>query len=159
LIYLKDTCLFINRFTSLGVIELLQSYKESSNKFGITDVVMNELRPGSAVKPEDADKSNSMLGVVNILEKSRDIKKYDVETDDEYKKNFKKIRKQFYGHLEDINAVKKALKNNEISKAAFKNRSYRYKDYGECSCIAVAMLNPDEVSIVSDDKVHRGVSK
>ncbi|WP_374717478.1 hypothetical protein [Neobacillus sp.] len=152
MIYLKDTCVFINRFNSLGIIQLLQKYKNSSNSFGVTDVVINELNPGRAVDATDAEKSKSMLGVVNLLEKSRDIVKYDVETEAKYQENFQKIRRQFYGHLNDLNFVKKALANKEISMESFKNRTYKFKDYGECSCIAVAMTEPEEISIVTDDK-------
>ncbi|KMK77961.1 hypothetical protein [Alkalihalobacillus pseudalcaliphilus] len=152
MIYLKDTCVFINRFNSLGIIQLLQNYKNSTNSFGVTDIVINELNPGRAVEAADAEKSKSMLGVVNLLEKSRDLVKYDVETEEKYQKNFQKIRKQFYGHLNDLNFVKKALAKKEITNESFKNRTYKFKDYGECSCIAVAMLEPEEVSIVSDDK-------
>ncbi|WP_130055582.1 hypothetical protein [Bacillus thuringiensis] len=152
MIYLKDTCVFINRFNSLSIIQLLQKYKNSPNSFGVTDIVVNELNPGKAVDIADAEKSKSMLSVVNLLEKSHDIVKYNVAGEEEYEKNFQKIRRQFYGHLNDPKAVKKALANNEITKEAFKNRTYKFKDYGECSCIAVAMLQPEEISIVSDDK-------
>lgn len=144
--------MFINRFNSLGLIQLLQNYKNSPDSFGVTDIVMNELKPGRSVDIKDAEKSKSMLGIVNLLGKSRDLVKYNVETEEEYQKNFQQIRRQFYGHLSDVNSVKKALANKEISMEAFKTRAYKYKDYGECSCIAVAMLKPDEISIVSDDK-------
>lgn len=152
LIYLKDTCLFINRFNSLDIIKLLKSYKINSHIFGVTDVIVNELRPGKAVAQAAAEKSEALIGVINTFEKNQSIKVYNVENAGNYKSNFEKIRKKYYGHLNDVNAIKKALKNKEITQAEFESRSYRYKDYGECSCIAVAMTSPQDIHIVSDDK-------
>jgi len=152
MIYLKDTCVFINYFDAFKLLQLLQSYKNSSDTFGITDVVIGELNPGKSVVAEDAEKSKSMLGLIDLLGKSKDVLKYNVEQEEKYKINFNNIRRRFYGHLDDVQAVKKAVKKGEISQESFKNKTYRRKDVGECSCIAVAMLDPDNINIVSDDK-------
>ncbi|WP_160676758.1 hypothetical protein [Clostridium sp. C8-1-8] len=152
MIYLKDTCVLIKKFNSLELINTATMYKETKDTFALTDVILDELRPGKSVNQYDADKSKNLLSGIKILEQSNAVKTYCVKSDVKYKSNFDKIRRAFYGHLKDPRVIKKALANNEITMEQFKSRSYVYKDYGECSCIAVAMDEPNNICIVSNDK-------
>lgn len=152
MIYLKDTCIFIKDLDSLNIMKIIDKYKLTEDEFGITDIILDELKPGKAVEKEDAEKSKSMLTMLQIQDKSGKINKFKVKEDNPYKQNFNNIRKRYYGHLENLNYIKHALNSGEITQEQFKSRSYKYKDYGECSCIAVAMEHPNDVTIVSRDK-------
>lgn len=151
MIYLKDTCVLIEEFDTLKIINTANLYKKKDT-FALTDIIIDELYPGKSINVIDAEKSKSLLAGISRLEKSKALKTYIIKEDGKYKSNFNKIRKAFYGHLKDVNAVKEALKKGEITPEQFKNRTYLYKDYGECSCIAVAIENPDDIVIVSNDK-------
>lgn len=152
MIYLKDTCVLIKKFDTSEIIRVAGIYKDTNDTFGLTDIIMDELRPGKSVNQCDAEKSKSLLACIKVLENSHLLETYLVKDNGKYKDNFDKIRRAFYGHLKDLNFVRQALAKGEITKEQFKNRTYIYKDYGECSCIAVAMENPTEIAIVSNDK-------
>mgnify|MGYP004527705873 CR=1 FL=1 len=152
MIYLKDTCVLIKKFDTSELIRVTSIYKDTKDVFALTDIIIDELHPGKSVNEYDAEKSNNLLSGIKVLENSHLLETYSVKGKGKYKDNFDKIRRAFYGHLKDHNFVKQALAKGEITREQFKNRTYIYKDYGECSCIAVAIENPKEISIVSNDK-------
>ncbi|MGL5151107.1 MAG: hypothetical protein ACRC7N_11105 [Clostridium sp.] len=152
MIYLKDTCVLIKKFDTSELIRVSSMYKDTNDVFALTDIIIDELYPGKSVNEYDAEKSKNLLAGIKVLENSRLLETYSVKDKGKYKENFDKIRRAFYGHLKDPNFVRQALVRGEITKEQFRNRSYIYKDYGECSCIAVAIENPKEISIVSNDK-------
>lgn len=152
MIYLKDTCVLIKKFNTSEIIRVAGIYKDTNDTFALTDIIMDELHPGKSVNEYDAEKSKSLLAGIKVLENSHLLETYSVKDSGKYKDNFDKIRRAFYGHLKDPNFIRQALAKGEITKEQFKNRTYIYKDYGECSCIAVAMENPTEIAIVSNDK-------
>ncbi|WP_270303454.1 hypothetical protein [Terrisporobacter petrolearius] len=154
MIYLKDTCILIGKLDSCELISMLHKYNEIDDIFALTDVVIDELEPGKTVEVKKADKSKSMKRAIEMIYKSNPnyLHIYNVKDDKVYINNFKKIRRAFYGHLKDLKYIKEALRTGEITKEQFDNRSYLYKDYGECSCIAVAIENPDDILIVTEDK-------
>lgn len=152
MIYLKDTCVLIKKFNTSEIIRVAGIYKDTNDTFALTDIIMDELHPGKSVNEYDAEKSKSLLAGIKVLENSHLLETYSVKDSGKYKDNFDKIRRAFYGHLKDPNFIRQALAKGEIKKEQFKNRTYIYKDYGECSCIAVAMENPTEIAIVSNDK-------
>ncbi|WP_195954475.1 hypothetical protein [Clostridium tertium] len=152
MIYLKDTCVLIERFDALELINTTRIYKNTKDIFALTDIIIDELYPGKSVNECNAEKSKSLLSGINILEGSNALETYYVKVNGKYKENFERIRRAFYGHLKDPKFVKDALMRGEITRDQFKNRTYVYKDYGECSCIAVAMEDNENISIVSNDK-------
>lgn len=152
MIYLKDTCVLIKNFDASELIRVASIYKDTNDVFALTDIIIDELHPGKSVNEYDAAKSKNLLAGIKVLENSHLLETYSVKDKGKYKDNFDKIRRAFYGHLKDPNFVRQALAKGEITKEQFKNRTYIFKDYGECSCIAVAIENPEEISIVSNDK-------
>ncbi|EOU1611307.1 hypothetical protein CYK82_13830 [Clostridium perfringens] len=152
MIYLKDTCVLIKRFDTLELINIASIYKETKDIFALTDIIKDELYPGKSVNECDAEKSKNLLSGIKVLESSHVLETYRVKSDDRYKENFDKIRRAFYGHLKDPRFIKTALAKGDITMEQFKKKTYVYKDYGECSCIAVAMEKPKDIIIVSNDK-------
>ncbi|MGL6031888.1 MAG: hypothetical protein ACRC0Q_06950 [Kurthia gibsonii] len=152
MIYLKDTCVFINKLNPTSILDIMNLLKQRKEYLGVTNVILNELIPGKSIPMDDAEKSQSILTSLGFVKNSKNFIEYDVEKEEEFSKNFKRIRRRFYGHLSNLESVRKALINGEISKESFDNRTYLNKDCGECSCIAVAITNPEEFVIVSDDK-------
>lgn len=151
MIYLKDTCVFINKLNPTRIMGILGELKQRKEYLGITNIILSELVPGRSIPKDDAEKSRTIINSLEFMKKSKSYIEYNIENED-YAKNYKDIRKRYYGHLNDLNAVKKALQAGDITPESFKSRSYKNKDCGECSCIAVAMTNPKEFLIVSDDK-------
>ena len=152
MIYLKDTCVLIEQFDTLELIRVASIYKDTNDVFALTDIIIDELYPGKSVNECDAEKSKNLLAGINILEESNLLETYSVKSEGKYKDNFNKIRRAFYGHLKDPKFVKEALAKGEITREQFRSRTYIYKDYGECSCIAVAVENPKDIVIISNDK-------
>lgn len=151
--FLKDTCVLIKKINcGTEILNVVNHCKDNGDKFCITDVVFEELNPGGSVKKEDAERSIDIIKALEISMKAKLVKKIDVKVHEKYKNNFDRIRARYYDHLLDSSTIKEKLQAGEITKEQVKNKSYLRKDYGECSCIAVAMESPEEYVIVSNDK-------
>lgn len=152
MIYLKDTCVFINKLNPTIIIDILSQLKQRKEYLGVTNIILNELVPGKSIPKDDAEKSQIIITSLDFMKNSKSFREYDVEKEQVYSKNFKDIRRRFYGHLDNVESIRRAILNGEISRESIKNKSYMNKDKGECSCIAVAITNPEEFLIVSEDK-------
>lgn len=152
--YIEDTNIFMKHInTGTEIIKVADHCKSLGKTISITDIILDEFRTPRWFLGEEKAKSQELHNtIVQGIFSLRQIELIEVTKDSDYKKNFEAIRSRYYGHLLDPKYVKAALDAGEITQQQFKNKSYQFKDYGECSCLAVAMDNPKKYTIVSNDK-------
>lgn len=152
--YLKDTCVLIDSINcGEEIINVARHCQNNGKNFCVTDIVIDELTPGRKVPEAQAEVSKGIKNGIQVAILGKIIKKFDVLSDkSKYKSNFNKIRKKYYGHLKDRGFIQEQIKLGNITKEQAKSKGFRYKGYGECSCIAVAMDNPQKYIIVTNDK-------
>lgn len=145
---LIDTCVLVHKITLPSkLINFAQDINKSNNQLSITDIIFNELQVTPNLTEEQKDIST---GIINVIEYENSIIEIiDTSSNEQYKQNLDNIRKRFYSHVTDIKQLKKALDEGKIQKNQIK--SLRKKDLGECSLIAVAITDPNNIIIVTDD--------
>lgn len=151
--YLKDTCVFIYKINNAKeILEVAKHCKNIDNKLCITNTVMRELIPGERVPQIEAEKSRDIIKYLEFGNKSKILDIIDIDNNEKYKKNLENIRRRYYDHLRDPDTLRELIENGEYTREQVKSKWFRNKDMGECSCIAIAIENPEEFIIVTDDK-------
>lgn len=151
--YLGDSCIFIHIInTGSKILNITEYCKRSGDKVCITNIVMDELTPPKHFTKKESDISNDRIMAINNCARAGYIDIININVNHKFYENFKKIRKRYYEHLEDPASVLKLVESGDIKPEELLSQSYQYKDYGECSCIAVAMEYPDDFIIITEDK-------
>lgn len=152
--FLKDTCVFIDNINEgEEILKVARHCKLNGKTFCVTDIVMDELKPGRRIEEDKAEVSKNIIQYLNFGDSSKIVKILKVTQDNTiYKRNFDKIRSRYYSHLKDKDFIKEQIEKGEITREQAKSKNFIRKDYGECSCIAIAMEEPNKFIIVSKDK-------
>ncbi len=139
--FIVDTCIFLDQLnTADNILTAAKCSHKVEKVMGLTDIVFSEIKYPISIR--------------NTIEngiRTKVIKLFEVKTNNKYKSNFNEIRRRYYEHLSP-SVLQKKIQSGEYTKEQAKE--LRFKDYGECSCIAVAIENPDRVVIISDDQGH-----
>jgi predicted nucleic acid-binding protein len=148
--YLEDTCVFLHKIIEPNkVFKIADFCKKKGQEFSITDIVLNEMRTGSNANEDEKSIRTGMANSIELCSKSNLAVIIDVQNNEKFKENFQKIRKRYYTHVTDIRYIKSKIDSGELPRE--KAKGIKYKDSGECSCIAVAMEHPKDYIIVSED--------
>ncbi|EOU1743907.1 hypothetical protein [Clostridium perfringens] len=149
--HLFDTCTFLGELHEpSNIIELGKKFKNNNENINITNVIMDELNPPNYLEQKQKDKSNGIINTLMLCEKSGyGVKMINIDDNEEYKKNLNDIRRRHYNHVSQ-HAISKRIRLGEITKE--EGIHLKKKDLGECSCIAIAMTNPELYIIVSEDE-------
>lgn len=151
--YLKDTCVLKHNIdTGDKIYKVAQHCKECGKQFSVTDYVLDEIKPGKSVDVENAKHSTNLLSGLEGAVNSKVISKIEIDSNQVYKKNFRDIRRRYYYWISDTEYLKKLVDEGSMTLEEVRSKGLKYKDYGECSCIAVAMEDPKKYIIVSNDK-------
>lgn len=149
--YLNDTCVFLHKIsTDMDFFDIVAYVNKCNELFCITDVVYEEIKPGIFIEDDNRKKSKELCNCIDIYRNNGHIEFIEINKNSKYQKNYEDIRKKYYGHLYDRKQLKKYVDSGEYSIDEVKR--LKYKDCGECSCLAVAMENPEFYTIISDDK-------
>ena len=149
--HLFDTSTLFNKLSSPSdIIKLGQEVQRNNQRIVITDVVRDELEPHRYLEKNELEKSTGIIQVLDLCkEKSYGITTINIGDDAEYKKNYNNIRKRYYSHISSRELQKQVRAGKITEKDA---KSLKKKDCGECSCIAIAMTDPKNIYIVSEDE-------
>lgn len=148
--YLNDTCVFIHKICiPEKFTDIVQHSNKHADVFCVTDVVVDELSPGWFVPENEAKNAEAMINVIDLYYNQSKIEVINVKNQNKYNENFKEIRERYYKHLTDRLEIEDMISRGECTREEAKY--LRYKDYGECSCLAVAIEHPGMYCIVSED--------
>ncbi len=151
--YLKDTCVFLYKINNAEeILNVAKHCKNINSKLCITSTVMRELIPGVRVPEVESERSRDIIQYLEFGNKSKILDIIDIDNNEKYKKNLENIRRRYYDHLRDPDMLRELVESGKYTRDEVKSKWFRNKDMGECSCIAIAMENPDEFIIVTDDK-------
>jgi hypothetical protein len=146
--YLNDTCVFINKITNpVLLFDILSHYEKYSDKFCVTDCIIEEL---IRIGEKDDAKAKIAKAIINTIRISgKRISIIEIEKNETYKKNLKAIRDNYYGHLTDRKSLKDLVDAGICTNSEAKK--LWMKDLGECSCVAIAMEDPNNCIIITQD--------
>lgn len=151
MIYLFDTCTLKHELgTGQKVDEVAEYCKKNNLIFCISNEIIKELEPNkNKLSKDEFNSSHELYAYVDLLAKSNKIELINIEEDEDIFRNFSKIRKTHYGWMKNRKYCMDilGLKASQIS-----SKSFKYKDVGECSLIAIALTNPSIHIIISEDK-------
>ncbi|CEP97585.1 Uncharacterised protein [[Clostridium] sordellii] len=151
--YLKDTCVFIYKMNNAQeILDVARHCKSIDSKLCTTSTVMRELRPGARVAEDDAERSRDIIKYLEFGQNSKILDIIDLDNNETYNKNLSDIRRRYYDHLTDPDALMELVSSGDYTREEVRSRWFRNKDMGECSCIAIAMEKPEDFTIVTDDK-------
>ncbi|MTI49722.1 MAG: hypothetical protein FH761_17970 [Firmicutes bacterium] len=152
--FIKDTCVFIGKIkVGSEILNIATHCKKMNKELCVTDIVLDEIPPGRTLREKEPDKAKLAQDLANSLDNSVKmglINVLGVKGTGKYQKNYKDIRDRYYRKLSDPRHLREMIKNGECTKNEAKY--LKYKDAGECSCIAVAMEYPNDYIIVTEDK-------
>lgn len=155
--HLFDTCTIkhkiCNKTMLLATIKCCSSHCDT---FAMSEIILRELVPPSE-KPEDCDEEQYQAAkdintFVKLYAKTKQIKVINTMSSDNVLRNLNDIRERYYGWMTRPKSLKRLIQNGELSECEVRSKSFRYKDMGECSLIAIALESPHLYIIVSDDQ-------
>ena len=148
--HLFDTCTFLNElFEPTKLIEVMKSVNNNRDNFLVTDIVMDELVVTKNLTKEQVKISTGIINTLEMGFKSyENVNAISISSNKRYKDEFDKIRFAHYFHVSQKELVRR-VKAGEITKE--KANKLKSKDKGECACIAIAITEPNEFMIVSED--------
>jgi len=129
--------------------------KKNKTEITITETILNELEPGYYLEIVDEKVKDSYNAVYNLTYGTMGVKVIRMVNLDDIpgaKEELKKIRKKFYGWLNDVSYLNLLVSQNVITVDEIKKKSFRNKDLGECELIAIAKTAEEEYQIVTNDK-------
>lgn len=149
--HLFDTCTFFEELAApSGIIDLAKKIKNSNGSMVITNIVRGELEPHQYLEKIEIEKSRGIINGLNFCEeKFKGVQTISISDNPQYKSNYSEIRKRYYSHISPRELQKKVKSGNMLEIEA---KKLKKKDCGECSCIAIAITEPDEIYIISEDK-------
>lgn len=148
--YLNDTCVFLHKIiNNESFFDIVGHINKCHDMFSVTDIVFEEIKPGTLLNQESCKVSNQLCNCIEQYKKQNYIEFIEICKNGSYKKNYDEIRKRYYGHLYDRKNLIELVKSGKYTKDEVKR--LKYKDRGECSCLAVAIENPEFYTIISDD--------
>lgn len=149
--FLNDTCVFINKITKPELLfDIVVHYEKICDKFYVTDCIMEELLRISKIEDEKGKIAVAIFNVLKNYNGKNRISIIEIDKNEIYSKNLKDIRNNYYGHLYDRLTLKSLVDSGRYTNGQAKNLCK--KDMGECTCLAIAMEEPENFIIVSQDR-------
>jgi len=151
--YLKDSCVFIKHInTGNKILEVSAHCKRNNKRLVISDEILTELYPGAQVeKEQERESAKELYKSVDFAVNTNLIEMIRLKDSPEIMSNYRTIRNRFYGWMKDHSYLKKLIKDGLITKEEIQSKGFKYKDVGECSLIAIAMVEHN-LTIVTNDK-------
>lgn len=148
--HLFDTCTLLNKLSKpTKLLKVMEEVNNKKDNFWVPDIVMDELAINKSLTEEQIEQS---LGIINTLDMgSKSYESVDticINSNKKYKEEFEKIRFAHYFHVSQKELLRR-VKCGDITKE--KANQLKSKDKGECACIAIAITEPNEFIIVSED--------
>lgn len=149
--HLFDTCTFFNELKSPNdIINLGKKIKSSKGNILITNIVRDELEPHEYLEEIKIEESRGIIQGLEFCEQnSNGVKIICISDNQQYRANYSEIRKRYYSHISPRELQKKVKLGQIPEKEA---KRLKKKDCGECSCIAIAITDPNNIYIVSEDE-------
>lgn len=152
---LFDSSTLINISDENTILKIAKYCKDIlKSKLAITSIVLKELLSHAQKDNTPFEDFFALQNHLLLYIKSSDIINYDLEHNEEVYTNYRKLRKNYYGWMINKTYFEQLKADGQLSQDldfySIKNE-YNKVDAGECSLIAVALTNPNEHVIVSDD--------
>ena len=145
MIYLIDSCVIIRNLNEASkIFEVNKKLKEDET--AISNVIIDELK-----LPQNASfKDDKLETLITNMINQKQIKLIDINSNSKIKKTLDNIRSKHYRWMTDPEYVKMLIQTGKIQPE--ERKSFKYKDLGECSLIAIALENVNDNIIVTNDK-------
>ena len=150
--HLFDTCTIKNRLRDGSTILSVSEYcYKTSEPFIISSEIQIELKPPERLDSAVFEIAKKTASAVEFCIKLGYIQLIDIESDNIMADNYRKIRRRYYGWMTKSDYCKKLIKDGILTEEEYKSRGFRYRDAGECTLIAIAMTDPENFTIISED--------
>lgn len=151
--HLFDTCTIKHQLKTDCIIFAVAKYCLGiSDQFTISSVIQKELQPPTTLNEAEYNKASSVKAYVERYITSGHIKVIDISTDKKIRLTYNKIRQFHYGWMTRLDYCKELIDTGELTIEEFRSSSFRNRDAGECSLIAIALTSPENFVIISEDK-------
>lgn len=151
--FLKDTCIIINKLnTGDLILKAARHCKSVGKEFIISDVVRNELNPSHHLEIEKKKEADILCALIDSSIKFKAIKLIPINSNSQIEKNYSDIRLKYYGWIKNTQYLTKLVESGILKHEEVSNKNLKNKDAGECSLIAIALTDPLNYIIVSDDR-------
>lgn len=152
--YLVDTNVFLHVIDSniYGVAEVC---KRNGNDITITQTILKELDPGYYRENTDISSKEIYTAVSNLVTGAwgiKNIRLLKLEEIDGAEKELKKIRKRYYGWMQDADYLNRLVQKGIITRQDIKRPGFRNKDLGECELLAIAKVSGGNYIIITNDR-------
>jgi len=145
MIYLIDSCVIISNLNEASKI-INMSKKLREDRVAISNIILDELKQPQNAKFKDDKLEALIINMVN----QKQIKFIDINANPKIKQRLDNIRNRHYRWMTDPEYVKMLIQKGKIRPE--ERKSFKYKDLGECSLIAIALENVSSNIIVTNDK-------
>jgi len=152
--YLVDTNVFLHSICN-NIFSVADLCKKNGTEITITETILNELEPGYYLEIEDETSRNVYTCVHNLSFGTMGMKVIRLVKIDDIpgaKEELKRIRKRFYGWMNDAGYLNYLVSQGIITANDIKKKNFRKKDMGECELIAIAKSSDEKYEIVSNDR-------
>lgn len=151
--YLKDSCVFIDRTQDRdSIINIALHCKHRREKIAISQQIIDELHPGRrlerSVREKGIELQESVQGAIN----SRLIDLISIEQDRRINDKYKEIRKRFYSWMTNPIYIRNMIDSGKLTIEEVRSKGFKHKDEGECTLIAIALSDPQNYIIITQDK-------
>ncbi len=145
MVYLIDSCVIISNLNEATKIINMKK-RIGSNEAAISNIIINELKQPQNAKFKDNKLDNLLLNLIT----QKQIKLIDINNNPKIKQTLENIRCRHYRWMTDPEYVKMLIQTGKIKPED--RKSFKYKDLGECSLIAIALEDVNENIIITNDK-------
>lgn len=145
MIYLIDSCVIISNLNEASKITKMNT-KIKEDKAAVSNIILDELK-----QPKNATFKDNNLEtlIVNMITQGK-IKLIDINSNPKIKQRLDNIRNRHYRWMTNPQYVSMLISTGKIKPED--RKTFKYKDLGECSLIAIALENVEENIIVTNDK-------
>lgn len=155
--HLFDTCTIIHAISDEEEIERIANHCCSlGDKFSISDEILKELKPPKSLSDEDCE-TNTLYSYIKLFIAAGKINLIDCCQNAEIKSNLNDIRDRYYKWMGNPKFCKELISQGKLTLEEYRSPNFRYKDIGECTLIAIALVDPTSNLIISED--HGAVYK
>ncbi|MBU3089824.1 hypothetical protein KPL42_15165 [Clostridium gasigenes] len=148
--HLFDTCTLLKELSQpIKLLEIMKVVNKNEDSFLVPDIVMDELEITEKLTEEQVQQSRGIFNTLGVGFRSyNNVDTISINSNKKYKQEFDKIRFAHYFHVSQKELVRR-VKCGEITRE--RANKLRNRDRGECACIAIAITEPNEFIIVSED--------
>lgn len=151
--HLFDTCTIKHKLkTDTAIFAVAKYCKSIEEPFTLSSEIKKELQPPIKLEQPEYELAAKVVTYIDRYITSGHISLIDLNTDSKIKLVYNKIRQQYYGWMTRTDYCKQLIENGDLTKEEYRSPGFKYKDAGECSLIAIALLSPETNIIISEDK-------